>query len=126
MITANTGKQFMARKFKEYIANMGIIVKNVPIQAHHFIYMVEHYHGPLRRVYFIITLEISSIKPDLVLQMFSKAINDSASPNKLVSTLLVFGVYPRMTGQDASSSLMTQHAIAMQNAMDVVQKCAAS
>ena len=80
---------------------MGIIVKNAPVDVHHSISMVERYHGPLRRVYSIIITKIPGIKADLTLQMFFKAINNSVGPNGLVSTLLVFGTYPRMTKMDA-------------------------
>lgn len=50
-ISADAGTQFMAREFKQYATNMGIIVKNVPVEAHHSIGKVERYHGPLRRIY---------------------------------------------------------------------------
>lgn len=46
---------------------MGIIVKNTPVEAHHSVGMVKHYHRLLRRVYSIIISEISSIQLDLVL-----------------------------------------------------------
>ena len=126
MVTADAGKQFMARKFKQYAANMGIIVKNAPVEAHHSIGMVERYHGPLRRVYSIIITEIPGIEADLALQMSFKAINDSVGPNGLVPTLLVFGAYPRMTELDAPSPSITQRAMAMKKAMDEVRKCTAS
>ena len=45
----------MAKEFKQYAANMDIIVKNAQEEAHHSIGMVERYHGPLRQVYSIIT-----------------------------------------------------------------------
>lgn len=57
----------MAKKFKQYAANIGIIIKNVSIEAHHFIDMIEHYHGLLQQVYSIIITKIPSIKPNLVL-----------------------------------------------------------
>ena len=92
---------------------MGIIVKNVPVEAHHSIGLVERYHGPLRRAYSIITAEIPGIEPELALQMAFKALNDSVGPNGLVPTLLVFGAYPRMTEMDAPSPTITQRTIAM-------------
>ncbi len=101
---------------------MGITVKIVPVEAHHSIGMMERYHGSLRRTYSIISTEISGIDLELALQMAFKAINDSAGPNGLISTLLVFGAYPRMTEMDASSSTITQRAIAMKKAMDEVRK----
>ena len=126
LVTANAGKQFMAKKFKQYAANMGIIVKNALVEAHHSIGMVERYHGPLRRVYSIVTSEIPGIEPDLALQMSFKAINDSVGPNGLVPTLLVFGAYPRMTELDAPSPSISQRAMAMKKAMDEVRKSTAS
>ena len=126
LVTADAGKQFMAKEFKQYAANMGIIVKNAPVEAHHSIGMVERYHGPLRRVYSIISTEIPGIEPDLALQMSFKTINDSVGPNGLVPTLLVFGAYPRMTELDAPSPSITQRAMAMKKAMDEVRKCTAS
>lgn len=116
----------MAKEFKQYAANMGIIVKNAPVEAHHSIGLVERYHGPLRRVCSIITTEILDIKPDLVLQMSLKVINNSADPNELVPTLLVFDAYPRMTEFDAPSLSITQRAMAMKKAIDEVRKCTVS
>jgi hypothetical protein len=101
---------------------MRIIVKIVPVEAHHSIEMMERYHESLRRAYSIISTEISEIDPELALQMAFKAINDSIGLNDLVSTLLVFGAYPRMIEMDVSSSTITQRAIAMKKAMDEVRK----
>jgi hypothetical protein len=39
--------------------------------------------------------------------MAFKAINDTAGPDGLVPTLLVFGAYPRMAELDALSPLVT-------------------
>ena len=126
LVTANAGKQFMAKKFKHYAANIGIIIKNAPVEVHHSISMVERYHGPLWQAYSIITTKIPSIKPNLALQMSFKAINNSVGPNRLVSTLLVFGAYSRMTEQDAPSPSITQHAVAMRKAIDEVRRFTAS
>ena len=90
------------------------------VEAYHFIGIVEHYHGPLRQVYSIITTKISRIEPDLVFQMSFKAINNSVGPNGLVPTLLVFGAYPIMTELDALSLSITQHAMAMKKAIDEI------
>lgn len=80
----------------------------------------------MRCVYTIITTEIPGIEPDLALQMAFKALNDSVGPNDLVSTLLVFGAYPRITDMDASSPTITQRPVAMRKAMEEVQKSVAT
>jgi hypothetical protein len=45
--------------------------------------------------------------------MAVKAINDLAGPDGIVPTLLVFGVYPRLTEIDPPSSLVTKRAEAI-------------
>ena len=105
---------------------MGIIIKNLPVEAHHFIGMVERYHGSLKQVYLIVTSKIPNIKPNLALQIFFKAINNLVDPNRLVLTLLVFGAYPQMTKLDASSPSINKYTMAMKKAIDEVQKCTAS
>jgi hypothetical protein len=72
----------------------------VPIEAHNSVGIVERYYGPLRRIYRIITIELLDISKDIALQMAFKAINDSAGPNSLIPTLLVFGAYPRIVESD--------------------------
>ncbi len=112
----------MAKEFKQYIANMGIIIVNTPVEAHHSIGIVKRYHGPLQQVYSIITTEILSIEPELALWLSFKTINDSVSPNGIVFTLLVFGAYLRITELDAPSLSITQHGMAMKKAMDEIRK----
>lgn len=110
----------MSKKFKQYAANMGIIIKNTSVEGHHSISMVKRYHGPLRQVYLIVTTEIPGIELDLALQMIFKAINDLVGPNGLVLTLLVFGAYSRMTELDTPFPLISQCAMAMKKVMDEV------
>lgn len=100
---------------------MGIIIKNVPVKAHHSIGFVAHYHGLLSQIYAIITTIFTGIKPKLTLQMFFKELNDSIRRNSLVPTLLVFGVYPHMTDIDAPTSTINQYSIAMCRAMEEVR-----
>ena len=103
LITTDTSKQFMAQKFKQYTINMGIIVKNAPIEANHLISMVERYYGPRRQVYLIGTSKIPGIKPNLAFQIFFQAIKNLIGPHGLIPILLVFGAYFKMTELDVSS-----------------------
>ena len=68
----------------------------MPVKAHNSVRIVEHYHGPLHHIYHIIITELPDISKDVALQMAFKAINDSAGPNSLTPTLLVFGAYPHI------------------------------
>ncbi len=121
-ITWHVDKQFTSREFKEYAGNMRIIVKIVSIKAHHSIEMMKRYHESLRRAYSIISTEISEIDSELALQMTFKVINDSIEFNDLISTLLIFEAYLRMIEMNASSSTITQRAIAMKKTMNEIRK----
>jgi hypothetical protein len=101
---------------------MGIKVKIVPVEAHNSIRIVERYHGPIRRAYFIITAEIQGINKDMALQMAFKAINDTAGPDGLVPTLLVYSALPRMVEYDAPSPSVAQRSAALKKAMTEIQK----
>jgi hypothetical protein len=48
-----------------------------------------------------------------MLQIAVKAINDSARPDGIIPTLLVFGVYSRLTKINPPSSLVTKRAEAI-------------
>jgi hypothetical protein len=48
----------------------------------------------LRYIYKIISLELEDISKELTLQIAIKAINNSASLDRLVPILLVFSTYP--------------------------------
>ena len=67
MIIYDVGKNFISREFKQYAVNMGTTIKSVPVKAYNLIGMVEHYYGPLRRIYYVITSKILGINKDIVL-----------------------------------------------------------
>jgi hypothetical protein len=67
LITHNTGKNFVSKEFKQYASTIGINTKGVLVKAYNSISIVERYHGLLRRVYQIITVEIPSINKDMAL-----------------------------------------------------------
>jgi hypothetical protein len=54
--------------------------------------------------------------------MAFKALNDTAGPDGLVPTLLVFSAYLRMTELDAPSPTVTQRANAVKKAMAEIRK----
>lgn len=126
LVTIDVDKLFIAKKFKQYVANMGIIIKNALVEAHHSISTVKHYYRLLQQVYSIITNEILGIKRELALQISYKIINDLVGHNGLVPTLLVFGTYPSMSELDALSISITQSVIARKKAMNKVRKYTAS
>jgi hypothetical protein len=55
----------------------------------------------LQRAYDILIKELLDTDRDILLQITIKAINDTASPNGLILTLLVWGAYPKMNRDSA-------------------------
>jgi hypothetical protein len=89
----------------------------VLIEAHNSISKVERYYTPLRRAYKIIRTELKEegIDDEVCLQIVIKAINDTASPNSLVPTLLVFKAYPRITLTDLPALSIIKRSKAIQD-----------
>lgn len=101
---------------------MGSATKSVLVEAHNSIGKVERYHGPVRRAYQIIRTELPDLDQNLALQMAFKAINNTAGPDGIVPTLLVFGAYLRLVKQDALSPTISQRIRALHKATEEVQK----
>lgn len=126
IITHDAGTNFASVEFKSEAKIMGITCKQVPIEAHWSIGKVERYHAPLRRAYEILRAELDSkTSDDAVLQMAVKAVNDTAGPDGLVPTLLVFGAYPRISMDSPPSPSIIQRAEAIQKAMKALRRAAA-
>jgi hypothetical protein len=104
LITHDTRKNFVSNKFKQYASVIRVGTKGVLVKAHNSISIVKRYHGLIQCAYQIIVSEIPELDKNIALQMAFKVINDSAGPDGLVLTLLVFGGYLRMIESDAPSS----------------------
>jgi hypothetical protein len=71
-----------------------IKVKEVPIKVYNNIKKVEWYYILLYCIYEIISLKLKGASKELSLQIAVKAVNNSASPDRLIFILLVFSTYP--------------------------------
>ncbi len=98
-IRLNAGKNFVSHEFEQFASSMAITTRNVSVKAYWSIGIMERYHIILRKAYRIIVDEGITQK-ETMLQMAVKSVNDTAGPNGLVFTLLVFGAYPRMHSMD--------------------------
>jgi hypothetical protein len=87
----------------------------VLVEAYNSISKVERYYTPLRRVYKIIRIELKEegINDKVCLQIAVKAINNIASLNSLVPTLLVFRAYPRITLANLPAPLIIKRSKAI-------------
>jgi hypothetical protein len=121
-IVTDAGKNFTSKEFNQNASAVGTIVTTVPVEAHWSIGVVERYHAAIRRSYEIIKDELPDANPDSALQMAVKAVNDTAGPDGLVPTLLLFGAYPRMVEYDPPAPTIAQRAAAIKKAMTEVRK----
>ncbi|KAM4061611.1 reverse transcriptase (RNA-dependent DNA polymerase) [Hirsutella rhossiliensis] len=125
-IKHDAGTNFASLEFRNEAKLMGITCKQVPVEAHWSVGKVERYHAPLRRAFEILHAEIGTFtSPESILQMAIKAINDTAGPNGIVPTLLVFGAYPRMALDSPPSATTLKRAAAAQKAMKMLRQLSA-
>jgi hypothetical protein len=87
-----------------------VLTKTVLVKAHWSISLVKRAYLMLHRVYQIIIKELQGLDTtkELNLQIAVKAVNNTAGPNSLVLTLLVFGAYPRISTLNPSAPTITQ------------------
>jgi hypothetical protein len=57
------------------------------------------------------------VSKQFVLQITIKAINNTVGPNSLISTLLVFGTYPRIATTNTPFLIVTKHSKAITKAI---------
>jgi hypothetical protein len=94
----------------------------VPVKAHNRISKVKQYHGLLQQAYKILSNKLLSANKKAILQMTIKAINNSARPDSIVPTLLVFGAYLCITRDSPPSPSITEQAEAIHKAMKEVRR----
>ncbi|KAI0992010.1 hypothetical protein K3495_g16176, partial [Podosphaera aphanis] len=123
-IVHDAGTNFVSKEFQQLAKSMAITTKEVPVEAHNSVGKVERYHAPLRRAYDILSNELhgEKITKDMILQMAQKAVNDSAGPDGIIPTLLVFGAYPRMIDLDPPTPSIQKRAKAIHSATEEVRK----
>ena len=114
ILTHDAGTNFASVEFRTEAKIIGVTCKQVPTKAHWSVGKIERYHAPLRRAWDILHAELSGTIPDkAILQIVVKAINDTAGPDGLVHTLLVFGTYPRIITESPPSLLMVKRSEAI-------------
>jgi hypothetical protein len=123
VIVTNAGKSFIRAEFVANARIMVIEIEEVLIEAHNSIGKIERYHGPLKRAFEVISADLgNAITPDHVLQIAVKAVNDTAGPDGLVPTLLMFETYPRLLPSSPPSPSFTVRADAVRKAITEMRK----
>ncbi|KAI1769717.1 hypothetical protein F4818DRAFT_435445 [Hypoxylon cercidicola] len=120
----NANKNFIATKFTDNTKALSIEIKEIPVEAHNSIGSVKRYHSPLRRAFKVIDGDLRGTGTDQqsILQMAVKAVNDTAGPDGLVPTLLVFGAYLRLAESSPPAASLQVRAAAIKKAMEEVRR----
>lgn len=104
-MTYDTGINFDFIKFHTRAKILSIIYYLILVKAHWSIKKVEKYSKFICQVYNIIQVGTKDIiSKNTMLQMVFKAVNDTASLDGLVSTLLVFSIFPRIVINSPTSA----------------------
>lgn len=126
MLTFDPGPNFRATEFHAEARLLGISCNQIPVEAHWAVGKIERFHAPLRRAYEIIRAECGTeCSQGAALQAAVKAVNDTAGPNGLVPTLLVFGAMPKITMDSPPTPSQTKRAAAVNKAMTELRKLTA-
>jgi hypothetical protein len=101
---------------------MNINVKKVLVKAYNSINKVERYYNLLQQTYKILSSELLLTNKKAILQITVKAVNDSARPDGIVPTLLVFKAYLCITRDSSLSPFIIKQAKAIYKTIKKVQR----
>lgn len=121
VITHDADKNFMGRAFAGKADMLHIAAKSVPVESAKSMSIVERYHSPLRRAFFVIKKKASNPDHYYALQLAVKEINDSIGSDGLVPTLLVFGALPRLPTDKPTPSTY-KRAFALRKATEAMSR----
>ena len=93
----DVGTKLIATELVENLHQLSIKFEEAPIKVHHSIFKAVKYRGKLKLSYEILEIGLRNVLAEYIFQMIVKVIKDTAGPEELIPTLLVFGAYLRMT-----------------------------
>lgn len=82
---------YTAKAFRELATAQRIELHSRALVSHNSIGVQEHFHGPLHPIFLKIKQNLPSLHPEVCIRYAFKALNDTAGPNGLVPSSLVFG-----------------------------------
>lgn len=109
-IPTDQGSNFVATSLQHWAGEAGITLYPVAVEASSSMGTGERIHGPLRRTVQKLRLENPTVSLDMLLDVATKAHNDSAGVNGLVPTVLVYGTWPKLPLRDDSYQAATHSA----------------
>ena len=109
---------FTSNEWKQNCANANIRLRHTGTESHNSLASGEMYHAMIRRVFNKVSLTYPQQPKELCLAFTVKAINDTAGPNGLLPSLLVFGMLPRMPDDDYTPLNQHERVALMKTARD--------
>ena len=92
----DSGPPFVSNRFRNPCQLVGISLNICGVESHNSIGVGERYHSFLRIIYLKVAREHPNINNGAALEIAVRVLNDTAGPNGLLQTLLVFGLMPQM------------------------------
>lgn len=90
------GSAFVSELWKGNCSAAEIKLRHTGVTSHNSVGAGETYHAIIRHIFNKLSLEHPNISDELKLAITVKAVNDTAGPNGLVPSLLLFVVIPRI------------------------------
>ena len=97
------GPQFTAEHFQVMCSQLGIVSKATPTQSHNSLYFCERYDSLIKRVYTKLQNDDPDQDKHQRLALSVHAVNSTAGPEGLTSSIHVSGAVPRIPLPDCSS-----------------------
>ena len=121
-IHADQGPQFKSRRWEGlfHLAKIDLTLSGV--EGHNALGGGERYHSFLRLIFKQIQADFPHLDDNHALQLAVKAVNDTAGPNGLVPTLLVFGILPRALAVPIDLPQQRERMEALRSACDEMAK----
>lgn len=97
IIAADRQPAFRSTFFKSTCNQLGIHAKITPTESHNSLSICERYHSIIRRVFNRLKCDFPALNNNTKLAVTTHAVNNTAGPDGLVPTLLLFGTTPRIS-----------------------------
>lgn len=115
-IRSDRGSVFTSKFWADVTSLHDIVVQLSGVESHNSTDVGERYHEPLRQNFDRIITELPSIDSEVALRLSVKAINDTAGPDGLVPSLLVFGSVPSFSAMNMDIPIQRERMAALATA----------
>jgi hypothetical protein len=122
LIIHNPRSNFSSKEFRGNAYLVKSDVSKMLTEAYNSIRKVKQYYTPLYRAFNILTKELLRTSREARLQTVVKAVNNTAGPDSLVLTLLVFGAFPCISHKDRPTATNTRRVAIIHKAMAKVRR----